>query len=147
MLEQAEHKGLLSGEHFSVDGTLIQAWAGHKSFVRKDGDDDGSDSGNFKGEGRSNDTHESNSDADARLYCKGDNASRLRYMGHTLTDNRHGLIANAMVTTADGFAEREAAKAIELTMPGKRQTTRRQKSRWVLTRAMTPKSSLMRCRK
>lgn len=68
-------------------------------------------------------------------------------MGHTLTDNRHGLIANAMLTTADGFAEREAAKAIELTMPGKRQTTRRQKSRWVLTRAMTPKSSLMRCRK
>ena len=91
--------------------------------MRKDGGDDGSDSGNFKGEGRSNDTHESNTDADARLYCKGDNASRLRYMGHTLTDNRHGLIANAMVTTADGFAEREAAKAVELTMPGKRQTT------------------------
>jgi transposase len=112
VLEQAEDKGLLSGEHFSVDGTLIQAWAGHKSFVRKDGSDDGSDSGNFKGEGRSNDTHESSTDADARLYCKGDNASRLRYMGHTLTDNRHGLIANAMVTTADGFAEREAAKAM-----------------------------------
>lgn len=112
VLEQAEHKGLLSGEHFSVDGTLIQAWAGHKSFVRKDGGDDGSDSGNFKGEGRSNDTHESSTDADARLYCKGDNASRLRYMGHTLTDNRHGLIVNAMVTTADGFAEREAAKAM-----------------------------------
>lgn len=112
VLEQAEDKGLLSGEHFSVDGTLIQAWAGHKSFVRKDGDADGSDSGNFKGEGRSNDTHESSTDADARLYCKGDNASRLRYMGHILTDNRHGLIANAMVTTADGFAEREAAKAM-----------------------------------
>ena len=112
VLEQAEDKGLLSGEHFSVDGTLIQAWAGHKSFVRKDGGDDGRDSGNFKGEGRSNDTHESSTDADARLYCKGDNASRLRYMGHTLTDNRHGLIANAMVTTADGFAEREAAKAM-----------------------------------
>ena len=90
VLEQAEDKGLLSGEHFSVDGTLIQAWAGHKSFVRKDGGDDGRDSGNFKGEGRSNDTHESSTDADARLYCKGDNASRLRYMGHTLTDNRHG---------------------------------------------------------
>lgn len=112
VLEQAEHKGLLSGEHFSVDGTLIQAWAGHKSFVCKDGGDDGSDSANFKGKGRSNDTHESSTDADARLYCKGDNASRLRYMGHTLTDNRHGLIANAMVTTADGFAEREAAKAM-----------------------------------
>ncbi|MBC7293524.1 MAG: IS5 family transposase, partial [Thermoleophilia bacterium] len=100
------------GEHFSVDGTLIQAWAGHKSFVRKDGADDDSDSGNFKDKSRSNDTHVSNTDADARLYCKGDNASRLRYMGHTLTDNRHGLIANAMVTTADGFAEREAAKTM-----------------------------------
>ena len=105
-----EHDAVI--ELFSVDGTLIQAWAGHKSFMRKDGSDDGSDSGNFKGEGRSNDTHESATDADARLYCKGDNASRLRYMGHTLTDNRHGLIANAMVTTADGFAEREAAKAM-----------------------------------
>ena len=112
VLQQAEHKGLLSGEHFSVDGTLIQAWAGHKSFCRKDGSDDGSDSGNFKGESRSNDTHESSTDSDARLYCKGDNASRLRYMGHTLTDNRHGLIANAMVTTASGFAEREAAKTM-----------------------------------
>ena len=112
VLEQAEHQGLLSGEHFSVDGTLIQAWAGHKSFARKDGSDDESDNGNFKGKGRSNDTHESSTDADARLYCKGDNASRLRYMGHTLIDNRHGLIANAMVTTADGFAEREAAKAM-----------------------------------
>ena len=112
VLEVADKQDWLSGEHFSVDGTLIQAWAGHKSFVRKDGDADGSDSGNFKGEGRSNDTHESSTDADARLYCKGDNASRLRYMGHILTDNRHGLIANAMVTTADGFAEREAAKAM-----------------------------------
>ncbi len=111
VLEQAEDKGLLSGEHFSVDGTLIQAWASHKSFVRKDGSDD-DDSGNFKNQRRSNDTHASTTDADARLYCKGDNASRLRYMGHTLTDNRHGLVANAMVTTANGFAEREAAKVM-----------------------------------
>jgi hypothetical protein len=77
----------------------------------KDGGDDGSDSGNFKCEGRSLDTHESSTDADAQLYCKGDNASRRRDMGYTLTDNRHGLIANAMVTTTDGFAEREAAKS------------------------------------
>jgi transposase len=112
VLEQAETKGLLSGEHFSVDGTLIQAWAGHKSFRAKDGGDDDADSGNFKGKGRGNDTHESTTDADARLYCKGDNASRLRYMGHTLIDNRHGLVANAMVTKADGHAEREAAKAM-----------------------------------
>jgi transposase len=112
VLAQAQDKGLLSGEHFSVDGTLIQAWAGHKSFVRKDGGDDSRDATNFKDQSRSNDTHVSNTDADARLYCKGDNASRLRYMGHTLTDNRHGLVANAVVTIADGFAEREAAKAM-----------------------------------
>ena len=112
VLEQAEDKGLLSGEHFSVDGTLIQAWAAHKSFVSKDGGDDDAGNANFKGERRSNDTHESNTDADARLYCKGDNASRLCFMGHTLTDNHHGLVVNAMVTTADGFAEREAAKAM-----------------------------------
>ena len=111
VLEQAQTQGLLSGEHFSVDGTLIQAWAGHKSFVRKDGDDD-ADSGNFRDKSRGNDTHASRTDADARLYCKGDNASRLRYMGHTLIDNRHGLVANVMVTTADGHAEREAAKAM-----------------------------------
>lgn len=100
----------LSGEHFSVDGTLIQAWAGHKSFARKDGSDD--DTGNFKGKRRSNDTHESTTDADARLYRKGKTASELRFMGHTLSDNRHGLIASAVVTTADGYAEREAAKVM-----------------------------------
>jgi transposase len=114
ILAQADQKKLLSHEHFSVDGTLIQAWAGHKSFVRKDGsgDDDTSGGSSFKGERRSNETHASKTDPDARLYCKGDNASRLRYMGHTLADNRHGLIANAMVTVADGYAEREAAKAM-----------------------------------
>lgn len=111
VLEMANEKNLLSGEHFSVDGTLIQAWAGQKSFVRKDGSD-GGDGGNFKGHTRSNDTHESSTDADARLYRKGKTASELRYMGHTLTDNRHGLIANALVTTADGHAEREAAKVM-----------------------------------
>lgn len=100
----------LSGEHFSVDGTLIQAWAGHKSFAPKDGSDD--DTGNFKGKKRSNDTHESTTDADARLYQKGKTGSELRFMGHTLSDNRHGLIASAVVTTADGYAEREAAKVM-----------------------------------
>jgi hypothetical protein len=89
---------LLSGEHFSVDGTLIQAWAGHKSFVRKEGDDqdnDGGSAGDFKGSKRSNETHQSKTDSDARLYRKGKTASELRYMGHTLTDNRHGLVVNA----------------------------------------------------
>jgi transposase len=100
----------LSGEHFSVDVTLIQAWAGHKSFARKDGSDD--DTGNFKNKKRSNETHESTTDADARLYRKSKTASELRFMGHTLSDNRHGLIASAVVTTADGYAEREAAKVM-----------------------------------
>lgn len=111
VIETAGKKNWLSGEHFSVDGTLIQAWAGHKSFVRKDGDDDAG-GGDFKGQTRSNDTHESTTDADSRLYRKGKTASELRYMGHTLTDNRHGLVVNAMVTQADGFAEREAAKVM-----------------------------------
>lgn len=106
----AERNGWLSGEHFSVDGTLIQAWAGHKSFVRKDGSDE--DGGDFRGRHRSNETHESKTDPEARLYRKGKTASELRYMGHTLSDNRHGLIANARVTQADGHAEREAAKAM-----------------------------------
>ena len=111
IVAMADAKGWLSGEHFSVDGTLIQAWAGHKSFVRKDGGGDG-DGTDFRGKSRSNDTHVSTTDPDARLYRKGKTASELRYMGHTLSDNRHGLIANAMVTQADGFAEREAAKVM-----------------------------------
>jgi transposase len=113
ILAIAQQKAWLSGEHFSVDGTLIQARAGHKSFVRRDDDDQGNgDGSNFKGEKRSNDTHESKTDADARLYRKGGTASELRYMGHTLSDNRHGLVAYAVVTIADGYAEREAAKVM-----------------------------------
>ena len=113
VLAIAQQKAWLSGEHFSVDGTLIQAWAGHKSFVRRDDDDQANgDGGNFKGEKRSNDTHESKTDVDARLYRKGGTASELRYMGHTLSDNRHGLVANAVVTIADGYAEREAARVM-----------------------------------
>ena len=104
----ANQNDWLSGEHFSVDGTLIQAWAGHNSFKARDGSDD--DTGDFKGKRRSNDTHESSTDADALLYRKGNTAAELRFMGHTLSDNSHGLIASAVVTTADGHAEREAAK-------------------------------------
>lgn len=82
VLKQADKKRWLSKEHFSVDGTLIQAWAGHKSFVRKDGkdDDDGSD---FCGKSYSNETHESSTDPDSRLYRKGKTASELCYMGHS----------------------------------------------------------------
>lgn len=111
VLAIAQKKSWLSGEHFSVDGTLIQAWAGHKSFVSKDGGDD-DNGGDFKGRQRSNETHESKTDPDARLFRKGNTASALRYMGHTLSDNRHGLVASAMVTVADGCAEREAAKVM-----------------------------------
>ena len=110
VLAIANKNDWLSGEHCSVDDTLIQAWAGHKSFARKDGSD--GDTGNFKDKSRSNDTHESTTDIDARLYRKGNTASELRFMGHTLSDNRHGLIASAVVTTADGHAEREAAKVM-----------------------------------
>ena len=112
VVQSADEHGWLSGEHFSVDGTLIQAWASHKSFVRKDGSDEPGSGGSFKGKTRSNETHESSTDADARLYRKGKTASELRFMGHTLKGNRHGLIASAMVTQADGYAEREAAKAM-----------------------------------
>ncbi len=110
VLAIADQRGWLSGEHFSVDGTLIQAWASHKSFVRRDGsDDDGAD---FKGKTRCNDIHASTTDPDARLHRKGNTASELRFMGHTLSDNRHGLVASVVVTVADGHAEREVAKAM-----------------------------------
>ncbi len=101
-------KRFMSDEHFTVDGTLIQAWASQKSFRPKDGsDEDGTD---FHGDKRSNDTHASTTDPDARLYKKSyGRESHLAYLGHALVENRNGLIAAAMVTQADGFAEREAA--------------------------------------
>jgi hypothetical protein len=98
-----------------VDGTLIEAWASQKSFQRKDrprGDGDG-DSGNptvdFRGERRSNETHASTTDPEARLARKKGRTSQLAYMGHLLTENRNGLIVSAMLTEADGYAERLAA--------------------------------------
>jgi transposase len=99
----------MSDEHFTVDGTLIQAWASQKSFRSKDGSDDG-DGEDFHGQKRSNKTHESTTDADARLYKKSyGKESKLSYLGHALVENRNGLIAAAMVTHADGYAERDAA--------------------------------------
>jgi transposase len=99
----------MSDEHFTVDGTLIQAWASQKSFRKKDGSDDG-DGSNFHGQQRKNDTHESTTDPDARLYKKSyGKESKLSYLGHALVENRNGLIAAAMVTHADGYAERDAA--------------------------------------
>src|SRR5919106_3223771 len=105
----ARAQGLMSDEHFTVDGTLIEAWASQKSFQRKDGDTDG-DGSDFRGQRRKNDTHASTTDADARLYRKSNGAeARLAYLGHLLIENRHGLILDAHATVADGFAEREAA--------------------------------------
>ncbi len=102
-------KKYMSDEHFTVDGTWIQAWASQKSFRAKDGSGDG-DGTNFHGDKRSNTTHESTTDADARLYTKSyGQESKLAYLGHALVENRNGLIAAAMATHADGYAERDAA--------------------------------------
>lgn len=109
---KAQAQGLMSDEHFTVDGTLIEAWASHKSFQRKDGNDKpASGAGaNFHGEKRTNDTHESKTDPEARLYKKATGQeAKLSYLGHVLVENRNGLIAAAMTTQADGLAERDAA--------------------------------------
>lgn len=118
--------GLMSDEHFTVDGTLIEAWASQKSFQRKDGGPDG-DGRHFRGDERKNDTHASKTDPDARLYRKSKGAeSRLAYLGHLLIDNRHGLIADARATLADGYGEREAATLMVCAQweraPGRRRT-------------------------
>lgn len=102
--------GFMSDEHFTVDGTLIEAWASQKSFQRKDRKTDG-DGRNFHGESRKNDTHVSKTDPDAKLYRRSHKAdARLSYLGHLIIENRHGLIVDAMATIADGFAERDAAQ-------------------------------------
>jgi len=111
-LSRAE--GHLSTEHFTVDGTLIEAWASQKSFRRKDGGDTDTESrnsgGNFHGEKRSNETHASRTDPEARLYKKSKGSeARLSYLGHVLVENRHGMIVEAMLTQADGKAEADAA--------------------------------------
>jgi transposase len=119
VLRLAEWKGLVSNEHFTVDGTLIEAWASMKSFKAKDGSSKPPEDGSrnptvdFKGESRSNDTHESATDPDARLYRKAEgDKSRLAYLGHALMENRNGLVVDVETTQATGTAEREAAKAM-----------------------------------
>jgi transposase len=115
LLNLPEVRGLLSSEHFSVDGTLIDAWASMKSFVPKDGSGEPPSGGrngerNFRKEKRSNETHASTTDPDAQLFRKGNGqASRLCFMGHALMENRNGLIVDCEVTKASGTAEREAA--------------------------------------
>jgi IS5 family transposase len=119
VLAQPKVKRLLSSDHFSVDGTLLEAWASIKSFRRKDGDDnDSAGSGrnaerHFHKEKRSNETHRSITDPEARLYRKGDGQpASLCYMGHALMENRHGLVVGGGATLAAGKAEREAALAL-----------------------------------
>jgi transposase len=116
VVAQAQSKGLTSDEHFTVDGTLIEAWASLKSFQRKEQkngpppDDPGNPSVNFHGEKRSNDTHASTTDADALLARKGNGKeAKLSYNGNLLTENRNGLIVNTEVFQANGAAERDAA--------------------------------------
>ena len=115
VLVLAREAGFLSNEHFTVDGTLIEAWAGHKSFKPKDSSGEGpEDPGNpnvdFRGQKRSNDTHASTTDPDARLYRKSNGTeSKLCFAGHVLMDNRHGLAVDSRLTTATSRSEREAA--------------------------------------
>jgi transposase len=112
LLEQPKVKPLLSDDHFSVDGTLIEAWASHKSFKPKDSDKD-DDGSNFHGQKRKNDTHASTSDPDAKLYRKAaGREARLSYMGHVVMENRHGLAVAGKVSQADGTAERRASEAL-----------------------------------
>ncbi len=116
VVEQARAKGLISDEHFTVDGTLLEAWASAKSFKPKDKkpgpppEDPGNPTVNFRGEKRSNETHESKTDPQALLARKGaGKEAKLSYSGNLLVENRHGLIVDAEVFQANGTAERDAA--------------------------------------
>jgi len=116
VLDLARTHHLLSDEHFTVDGTLIEAWAGHKSFKKKGEeamckmDDPGNPTVNFHGEQRTNDTHQSTTDGEARLYKKSKGSeAKLSFLGHVVMDNRYGLVVGTRYTQATGTAEREAA--------------------------------------
>lgn len=127
VLKLARQHNLISDEHFTVDGTLIEAWAGQKSFKKKDSpldetpDDRGNPTVNFHGEKRTNETHQSTTDPEARLYRKGPGKeAKLNYMGHVLMDNRHGLATEGDLTQATGTAEYEAARGMVKTIPNRR---------------------------
>ncbi len=128
-VSQAREKGLLSDEHFTVDGTLIEAWAGQKSFKSKEksgrsGDSSSNPGMDFRGERRSNATHQSTTDGEARLYkkAKGQEA-KLCYLGHVLMENRNGLVVNTHFSQATGTAEREAAVMMCDEIPGSHRVT------------------------
>ena len=118
VLRHPKVKRFLSEDHFSVDGTLVEAWASLKSFRAKDGSDEPPSPGrngerDFHGETRANDTHESTTDPDAKLFRKGKSQpAKLYFMGHALIENRHGLVVQADATQATGKAERQAALAM-----------------------------------
>ena len=124
VVDQARAAGLISDEHFTVDGTLLDAWASLKSFQAKDKqdappDDPGNPTVDFHGEKRSNETHESKTDADALLARKGKGKeAKLSYNGNLLVENRNGLIVNAELLQANGRAERDAALLMLEQVPG-----------------------------
>lgn len=127
VLSQARAQRVLSAEHFTVDGTLLEAWAGQKSFTRKDGtsagpsdDDPGNPTVNFHGERRSNTTHQSTTDPDSRLAKKGPGKeAKLAYVGEVLMENGHGLVVDACVVQASGTAERDAATELLQALPSR----------------------------
>lgn len=129
VVKQAQEKNLTSDEHFTVDGTLIEAWASLKSFQGKDQknmppDDPGNPTVDFHGEKRSNQTHESTTDPDAHLARKGSGKeAKLSYNGNLLTENRNGLIVTTEVFQANGTAERDAALVMLEQIPGESQVT------------------------
>jgi Transposase DDE domain len=116
----------LSDEHFTVDGTLIEAWASHKSFRPKDQEPGASGGGeaNFHGETRRNDTHQSTTDPEAKLFKKSKGSeAKLSYLGHVLMENRNGLLVQTVVTPMTGTAERHAALLLAQKIPGIRRIT------------------------
>lgn len=132
VVEQAKERGLVSAEHFTVDGTLIEAWASLKSFKRKDGkskgpsdDDKGNPTVDFKGERRSNDTHASTTDPDAKLARKSNGTTaKMSFTGHGMMENRNGLLVDLAVTPPSGRAERDTALVmVQRTEPGGRRIT------------------------
>ena len=128
VLMHAETARLLSDDHFTVDGTVLEAWASHKSFRPRDEDPPpdggGNPTVNFHGQRRSNTTHASTTDPDARLYKKArGREARLAYLGHVLMEHRSGLIVKATVTPADGHGERDAAREMIAAIPGRHRIT------------------------
>jgi transposase len=129
VLAQPKVKALLSDEHFSVDGTLIRAWASMKSFRPKDGSGGPPSPGrngerDFKGERRTNDTHASTTDPEAKLFRKGrGKEAKLSFMGHALMENRHGLLVDSRVSEANGTAERDTAETMLAAMSGRHPIT------------------------